>query len=333
MKVERDHKRRESQRTKWWIFAEPRATFRPALADLPRYIATLETSKHRLFVFLDAGIIPDGSLMAIASDDAYHLGVLSSRIHVTWALAAGGRLGVGNDPRYNKTRCFETFPFPDPTPQQKTRIRELGERLDAHRKARQALHAELTMTGMYNVLEALRAGRELTDKERASNEQGLVSGILLPLHDELDAAVAEAYGWPAALSEQDVLARLVALNAERAAEEAEGVIRWLRPEYQVKLAAPAKARQAKLDLGVPKAPRRGRKPGQAKVPARKWPTDIPSQMQAVRAALLTLGGRAAPDEVRRVFTRGPLPRVSEILATLAALGYAAAESDGSFRLL
>ncbi len=52
-------------------------------------------------------------LIAIASADALHLGVLSSAVHVHWALAAGGRLGVGNDPRYNKSRCFETFPFPD----------------------------------------------------------------------------------------------------------------------------------------------------------------------------------------------------------------------------
>jgi len=333
VKPERDHNREPYRRINWWLFGRKNSELRSSLAKLPRYIVTVETAKHRVFVFLDAAILPDNMLVAIASDDAYHLGVLSSRIHVSWALAAGGRLGVGNDPRYNKTRCFETFPFPDPTPPQKERIRELGERLDAHRKARQALHAGLTMTGMYNVLEALRAGRELTDKERESNEQGLVSGILLPLHDELDAAVAEAYGWPADLAEQDVLARLVALNAERAAEEAEGTIRWLRPEYQARLAAPAKARQAKLDLGVPKAPKRGRPPAPAKIPARKWPTDLPSQMQAVRSALLTLGGRAAPDAVRRVFTRGPLPRVAEILATLAALGYAAAEADGTYRLL
>ena len=62
------------------------------------------------------------------------LGVLSSRIHVTWALHAGGWLGVGNDPVYVKTTCFEKFPFPDATDAQKARIRALAEELDAHRK-------------------------------------------------------------------------------------------------------------------------------------------------------------------------------------------------------
>ena len=44
--------------------------------------------------------------------------------------------------------------------------------------------------------------------------------VLRQLHDEIDAAVFEAYGWPATLTDEEILARLVALNAERAAEEA-----------------------------------------------------------------------------------------------------------------
>ena len=58
-------------------------------------------------------------LINIALQDAFFHGVLSSRVHVTWALAAGGRLGVGNDPRYTKTRCFDTFPFPTCTENQR----------------------------------------------------------------------------------------------------------------------------------------------------------------------------------------------------------------------
>lgn len=90
---------------------------------LEQIAATVETAKHRVFVFLDASILPDNMLVNIATDDAFFLGVLSSRVHVVWALAAGGRLGMGNDPRYNKSRCFETFPFPDPTEAQRQRIR------------------------------------------------------------------------------------------------------------------------------------------------------------------------------------------------------------------
>jgi len=77
---------------------------------------------------------------------------------------------------------------------------------------------------MYNVLEALRAGRPLDERERATHEQGLVS-VLRELHDELDAAVAVAYGWPVSLSDEEILARLVQLNAVRAAEERQGVVR------------------------------------------------------------------------------------------------------------
>ena len=98
------------------------------------------------------------------------------------------------DPATDKTHCFETFPFPAPDGPQKDRIRQLAEDLDAHRKARQALHPGLTMTGMYNVLEQLRRGEPLGPKERLIHEQGLVS-VLRQLHDELDAAVLAAYGW------------------------------------------------------------------------------------------------------------------------------------------
>jgi len=87
VKPERDTNNRASYRNSWWIFGEPRKDFRPALADLPRYIATVYVAKHRYFVFLSKDILPDDMLIAIASSDAYHLGVLSSRIHVCWALA------------------------------------------------------------------------------------------------------------------------------------------------------------------------------------------------------------------------------------------------------
>jgi len=229
------------------VFAEPRRTLRAALAGLPRYIATVETAKHRVFQFLDASVLPDHMLIAIASDDALHLGVLSSEVHVAWALAAGGRLGVGNDPRYNKTRCFEPFPFPAEdtglTPEGAARIRQLAEQIDAHRKARQAAHEAVTLTGLYNVLDALRRGQPLSAKDKALHEQGLVA-VLQSLHDELDAAVLAAYGWSdlapipwaddaahAAWAET-LLQRLVALNQRRAAEEAAGTIRWLRPDFQ-----------------------------------------------------------------------------------------------------
>lgn len=329
VKPERDHNRMSYRRNNWWLFGGSNVELRSAIADLPRYIATPETAKHRFFVLLDKLILPDNMLINIASADAYHLGVLSSRIHVTWALAAGGTLE--DRPRYNKTRCFETFPFPDPTPEQKERIRDLGERLDGLRKERQALHPKLTLTNMYNVLEAQRAGRELTETERVTNEQGLVT-TLRQLHDELDAAVAQAYGWPADLSEAEILARLVALNHERAEEEKNGIVRWLRPEYQCQDKA-APQRQAKLGLEAA-PPKKGRKPAarKARVAPQVWPATLPEQFQAVRSALASLGGNANAEAVARFYTRAPRSRVQSILDTMASQGFIRIGEDGVYRL-
>ena len=237
VKPERDQNPRESYRKRWWQFAEQRRGLMNALIGLDRYIATTETSKHRVFQFIPVRVLPDHMILAIAIDDAASLGVLSSRFHAVWSLASGGRLGVGNDPRYNKSRCFDPFPFPACTPAQQVAIRAMGEELDAHRKRQQAAHPGLTLTNLYNVLAKLRSGEALTAKEKTIHEQGLCS-VLKDLHDRLDAAVADAYGWPVDLPDDELLARLVALNAERAAEEAAGTIRWLRPDYQIPLLGP-----------------------------------------------------------------------------------------------
>jgi len=231
VKPERETNNDPKLRREWWLYRRANTILRQALAGIKRYIATVETAKHRVFIFLDGQVLPDNLLIAIALDDAYFLGVLSSRVHVTWSLAAGGRLGVGNDPRYNKTRCFDPFPFPDPTDAQKQTIRELGERLDSHRKRVQATHPEITITGMYNLLEKLRQGEPLHDKDKAFNQKALVSS-LKQIHDELDAAVFAAYGWEPTLTDDQILENLVTLNAQRAEEERNGLIRWLRPDYQ-----------------------------------------------------------------------------------------------------
>lgn len=229
VKPERDVNRRDTRRLNWWLFGENAPRFRQATADLPRYIATIDTSKFKPFVFITAGVLPDRRVQTVCSPDAYHLGVLSSRVHQVWALAAGGTLE--DRPTWTNTTCFLPFPFPDGDTAQIERIRDLGERLDAHRKRQQARHQDLTLTGLYNVLDALRAGAALTDKERAIHDKGLCT-VLLQLHDELDAAVFDAYGWPADTDDAALLHNLVDLNAERAAEEKRGVVRWLRPEWQ-----------------------------------------------------------------------------------------------------
>ena len=110
-------------------------------------------------------------LVCVGSDDAYHLGVLSSRAHLPWVLHTGGWLGIGNDSRYSKSRVFDPFPFPDPPDSLRQNIRAIAEELDAHRKSRQAEHPRLTLTQIYNVLEKLRANAPLAaDDERIKSE-------------------------------------------------------------------------------------------------------------------------------------------------------------------
>ncbi|MEQ1902080.1 MAG: DNA methyltransferase [Devosia sp.] len=232
VKPERDNNRDKDIKSRWWLFGRTRDEIRPALQGLPRYLATVETSKHRVFQFLDAGILPDNKLVIIACDDAFHLGVLSSRIHVSWALRAGGWLGQGNDPVYVKSRCFDPFPFPDPPEMRKAEVADFAEKLDAHRKLIQSTQPDISLTEIYNALEAVRSGSALSEREEDVKARALVL-VLKEFHDELDAAVSRAYGWQEALTEQEILARLVALNLERTAEEARGQVRWLRPDYQI----------------------------------------------------------------------------------------------------
>ena len=290
------------------MHGRPRSEFRPALAGLSRYIATVETSKHRFFQFLDASVLPDNKLVAIAHDDAYVLGVLSSRIHVTWALAQGSNLGVGNDPVYVKTRCFETFPFPEATESQKETVRALAERLDAFRKDRLAEHPALTVTSLYNALEDVRAGRELSAKAKAVFEQGLVA-TLLSLHDDLDAAVAEAYGWVAGLPTQELLARLLELNALRAREEKAGLVRHLRPSYQ----DPKAVQQSGLGLAVAA-------PAVVEDEPVEFPGKLSEQAQLVRQVLQASARPLAAADLVNRFKGARKDRVEEIVEMLVELG-------------
>jgi hypothetical protein len=317
VKPERDQNKRESRKRNWWIFGEPVRKIRPALRRIKRYIATVETTKHRVFQFLDTQILADNMITVFAIETAEHLAIFSSRFHVAWALNSGGTLE--DRPRYNKSRCFDPFPFPDASEAQRAVLRGLGEELDAHRKDRQAAHPKLTLTQMYNVLEKLRAGEVIEGKDKQIYNDGLI-GLLADIHDRIDWAVAEAYGWPADLSEDEILHRLVDLNHARAREEAAGTIRWLRPDYQNPTGAEAQhTGQAELDVGVTDT---------ADKPA--WPKSMPEQVAAVRDALSDLG-QATPEQLARTFKRGRATTVQPLLDSMTALGLAVQSGDGVYR--
>ena len=235
LKLHREHNRRASRRDNWWLFGEQAPLFRQHSSGLGRYLVTPVTSKHRIFIFLGAAVLPDDALVTIGLDDDASLGILSSSLHDAWTFHVGGALG--NAPRYTKAHCFDPFPFPDATPEQRATIAELAEELDATRKAALAEVPGLTMTEIYNLRAKLQSGEKLsaTDEDRARAAR---AGIVHRLHEQIDAAVADAYGWAddyhrGDLTSSEIVTRLVALNAQRAAEEAQGNIRWLRPDYQI----------------------------------------------------------------------------------------------------
>ena len=339
VRVERAVSRDIYLRENWWLFRRTNLQLRSSLAGLNRYIGTTETAKHRTFSFIDGAVLPDQKIRVITLDDSLSLGVLSSSLHVQWALATGGTLE--DRPVYNSSICFGTFPFPNEdtglTPALRDRIAQLAEQIDAHRKrvlAPESGNTGLTLTGLYNVLAALREGRALTAKEKTQHTQGLV-GVLRELHDELDAAVLAAYGLPATASTDDILAHLVQLNTQRAAEEAQGRVRWLRPAFQNPQNSLQKQELLPQDSQAPEADfdseKSLSKPEQVKPTQHPWPPTLPEQVRAVADALaasptpLTLSAIEA-----RFKGRGPWKKsLPTLLQTLEALGRAqAVATDG-----
>ena len=346
VKPHRDSNRRKSFRKNWWIFGEPRKTFRPALKNISRYLATTETTKHRFFQFLNTDITPDHMVVAIALDQGWANSILSSRLHWEWVKANAASLGVYKGPsRYTKSKTFDPFPFPtcvsDATdPNLRTRLSDLGDHLDTHRKSVMEKHKHLTMTGMYNVLERLReleagVGDPLSPSEKDVYDAALIT-VLKEIHDDIDRATLEAYGWsdlaPALIgkvgatlpsphkspeqdtAEEELLSRLVTLNIERCEEERTGKVRWLRPEYQIpKLGHKVEAETKDMNVApiiVDDAP--------------AWPKDGLDQIKVVRELLARSEAPVLPDAVSATFKGRNSPkrktRVVDVLETLVATG-------------
>jgi len=191
---------RKSYRERWWLHAEPVAGMRRAVARCSRYIATPATSKHRIFAWLDRNVLADHAVVVFARDDDYTFGVLQSRAHELWALALGTHLETR--PRYTPTTCFETFPFPHPTDDQREAVGRAAADLVLLRDG------WLKPPGLGDDALALRTLTNLYNERPAWLEHA---------HATLDEAVFAAYGWPADLPDEEVLARLLALNLEREA--------------------------------------------------------------------------------------------------------------------
>jgi len=199
----RDRQRREA----WWRLGRSGGDLKKAKSGKQRIVLTPRVAKHRLFAWADAEAVPDTRVYAFARDDDYFFGVLQSSIHETWSLKSCSWHGVGNDPTYNTSTCFDPFPFPWPPgkePKDDPRVqdiahaaKELVKNRDTWLNPPGAPATELkkrTLTNLYN-----------------QRPQWLEDA-----HQALDKAVLAAYGWPEDLSDADILERLLALNRERA---------------------------------------------------------------------------------------------------------------------
>jgi hypothetical protein len=198
-------RRRERQDTamerRWWLHMRPRPEMRRALEGVPRYLATPRVAKYRLFAWVPGSVLPDCQLIVFARSDDYFLGVVHSRPHEVWALRIASSLE--DRPRYTPSTCFETFPFPQPTEQQREAIAAAARALHEVRQSGLDNDPRLTLTALCN--------------KRPT--------WLADLHRALDEAVFAAYGWDPAIGDEELLERLLALNLERAEEEAGGIVR------------------------------------------------------------------------------------------------------------
>jgi len=170
--------------------------------------------------------------------------------------------------------------------------------------------------------------------------------VLKQLHDDLDAAVFEAYGWqdllpsarPAPLRETisaTILTRLVALNAARAAEEAAGTIRWLRPDYQsdgvtVQQFDGLAALPSNASTVRPSDRPTVRPSDRPTVRPLPWPSSLPEQVRVLRGALETAAAPVTADTLTARFKRAQTDRVAELLETLVIVGQARKLPDGRY---
>ncbi|MCY4521283.1 MAG: N-6 DNA methylase [Caldilineaceae bacterium] len=228
----RDARRREH----WWIHGRARPAMWRSIRDLPRFIVTPETSPHRVFAWLNRGTCPDNQLVVIARDDDTIFGILHSRFHEAWSLHMASWMGKGNDPRYTTTTTFQTFPFPArlgpdvPTTDYASNPRAIAI-ADAAKNLVTLRNRWLNPPEWVEWVEEPVPGYPKRPVPRdaeaaAALKQRTLTKLyngrpawLSHAHEALDATVAEAYGWPTHISEDDALAALLALNLERSKAE------------------------------------------------------------------------------------------------------------------
>lgn len=196
-----------------------------------------------MFIWLDTVVLPDSKVIAFSFETDYHFGVLHSRLHQAWTLATCGWHGIGNDVTYNPTTCFETFPFPEPTPDQQAAIAAAAKELDDLRNRwlnppewtrEEVLEFPGSAGGPWaryvhdpdeRGIGTVRYPRLVPRDDDAAEQlrQRTLTNLynqrptwLDLAHRKLDEAVFAAYGWSPAITDEEILAKLLELNLERA---------------------------------------------------------------------------------------------------------------------
>jgi len=191
------HRHHEKFLQTWWRHAYRREDMLDAFAAVDRYMVLTRVAaqgRMSIFQFVDTNIRPDDSLAVIALDDDYSFGVLSSDLHRAWFDERCSKLKV--DPRYTSTTVWDSFPWP-PNPEPKAAMKVAG------------FAARIIDLREKNLTEGVPLGEQYD----ALREPG--KAALRDLHDALDAAVIELYGFS---REDDLLAQLLALNLAAADE-------------------------------------------------------------------------------------------------------------------
>lgn len=218
---------------RWWKMQRRRDDLMQDLSRMQRYLVTPRVSKHRFFVWLHGATVPDTRLVVFRREDDAFAGILQSKHHRVWSLRFGGNHGVGNDPEYVHTSTFDTFPFPEgmtpdllPPQNSVDAAAAIGSAFALLNELRESwLNPDDLVQHEPEVVIGFPARTLPNDAAAAEKlrERTLTALYNEPpewlknAHASLDAAVAAAYGWSAALSEADILRELFALNEARTA--------------------------------------------------------------------------------------------------------------------
>ncbi len=232
VRPERMRVKRKALRDRWWQFAEKQPALQVALRGLDRVLVISQTSRTVAFVFVPTGLVYSHKVIVFPVRQYGAFCVLQSRLHDIWARSFGSTMK--DDAVYTPSDCFETFPFPNGW--------EQDDRLDEAGRTYHEVRSELMVTANEGLTKTY-------NRFHSRNERSTEIQRLRELHTAMDRAVLNAYGWhdllpthefiPDFVEEDDdgrmveksfryrwpdgfrddVLARLLALNQQRAAEE------------------------------------------------------------------------------------------------------------------